>query len=42
MPSHENLHRGVIEAAKAMGLQPVKEQTLKVDQLHETLEVGWR
>lgn len=39
MPPHDKLHRGVIETAKAMGLQPVEEQTLKVDQLHETLEV---
>lgn len=39
-PLHDNLHRGVEEAAKAMGLQSLKEQTTKVDQLHETMEVS--
>lgn len=41
VPSHNNLHRGVAAAVKAMGLQSLKEQTMKVDQLHETLEVSW-
>ena len=38
-PSHEGLHRGIAAAAKQMGLQPLEEQTTKIDQLHETMEV---
>eukprot|EP00904_Undaria_pinnatifida_P005405 jgi/Undpi1/1995/HiC_scaffold_12.g05382.m1 len=38
-PLHGDLHRGVEEAARAMSLQSLKEQTTKVDQLHETMEV---
>lgn len=39
-PLHHNLHRGVAEAAKSMGLQSLEEQTTKIDQLHETMEVS--
>ncbi|CAM9656208.1 unnamed protein product [Ascophyllum nodosum] len=39
VPSYDNLHRGVVAATRAMGLQTLKEQTSKIDQLHETLEV---
>lgn len=39
LPSHDSLHRGVVAAVKAAGLQPLKEQMMKIDQLHETLEV---
>lgn len=40
MPSHDSLHRGVAAAAKKTGLQPLVEQTTKIDQLHETMEVS--
>lgn len=40
MPSHDSLHRGVAAAAKKLGLQSLEEQTTKVDQLHETMEVS--
>lgn len=40
MPSHDSLHRGVAAAAKKLGLQLLEEQTTKVDQLHETMEVS--
>ena len=40
LPSHDNLHRGVAAAAKKTGLQPLQEQTMKIDQLHETMEVS--
>eukprot|EP00903_Cladosiphon_okamuranus_P017642 g16249.t1 len=39
MPSHDSLHRGVAAAAKKTGLQLLEEQTTKIDQLHETMEV---
>lgn len=42
VPSHDSLHRGIEAAAKEMGLQSLKEQTTKVDQLHETMEVSGR
>lgn len=38
MPSHDILHRGVAAAAKKTGLQPLEEQTTKIDQLYETME----
>lgn len=40
MPSHDSLHRGVAAAAKKSGLQPLEEQTTKIDQLYETMEVS--
>lgn len=40
VPSHNDLHRGIEAAAKTMGLRSLTEQTVKVDQLHETLEVS--
>lgn len=39
---HDHLQRGLAAAVKALGVQSLAMQATKVDQLHETMEVGNR